>query len=70
MSKLTWLMTKDQIAAGLILEDDEDFVYLKHEGQMIKFWKSTSETTTIACLQQAAHQAYCELKSGVEVGKA
>ena len=44
MPALSELLTPEQREAGFQVEDDEDFVYLKREGETLATWLATRAT--------------------------
>ncbi len=63
MNLLTQVLTRDQQAAGMYLEEDDHCVYLKHTGKTLSVF---STYCTIQELRQEADQQLCWLKSGIE----
>ncbi|KPJ52067.1 MAG: hypothetical protein AMJ37_03575 [Dehalococcoidia bacterium DG_18] len=46
------ILSKDLVALGLYIEEDEHFVYLKHRGAKIGTWWAT--TARLAAIRNAA----------------
>ncbi len=57
-------LTKDQINAGITLEEDEDFLKLKCGAETLGTWYALS--AKIEDIQNAAEQKLNWIKSGIE----
>jgi hypothetical protein len=63
MTILNNILSKAHVDAGLSLEDDEDFIYLKKDGKEVACFNILA---TVVDILHEADQQVCWKKSGIE----